>query len=150
MNPDVKGHFIHNAIDNIIKNDISFFTKFSLIIYTQYKISILKPLANYCYIRNIPLITLFSYGLMGKTRLQIREHVIIESHPTNDRYDLYIHPLQLQYWPALQEYINSFQMEKDKMDGEEHAHVPYIVILAQEMKKWLQQVKLFSSMHMYM
>jgi len=56
-------------------------------------------------------------GLIGLARLQVREHLIVESQiPTNDRFDLYIHPQQLALWPELQHYIDSFILA-DRPEG---------------------------------
>lgn len=141
MNPEVKGHAVVQNVFDIIKHDISFFSKFQCVIVTQpTHLPAIRTLASYCYKHQIPFVMITSIGFVGKLRLQLSEHTIIESHPTNDRYDLYIHPQQLQYFPALQSYINSFQLDRSAMDGEEHAHVPYVVILVQEAKKWMEQV----------
>jgi amyloid beta precursor protein binding protein 1 len=123
------------------------------------------PLAALLWTANIPLIVVSCKGLLGSARLQVREHAIVESHPGNDRYDLYVHPEQGQHWPELKQYCESFKVFRDEADttaatssaasaepssscvadstaaptadGEEHAHIPYVAILWQCVQRWV-------------
>jgi amyloid beta precursor protein binding protein 1 len=85
-----------------------------------------------------------SFGFLGLLRLQTAEHPIIESHPDNDRFDLYLHPDQLKTFPALQKYCEGFPvLDKDAKSSTSdekmvHAHIPYAVILVHELKKWMK------------
>ena len=191
MNSDVKGTAHHTNIEQLIATNLPYFRQFDLIIASQLSHRSLLTLADYLYPLNKPLIALHTIGLLGYARLQIAEHRIVESHPSNDRYDLYIHPTQLSLWPELQQYVDSFLLrdrpaafqptmedtaavtadsgdilpptkEDDPsfvsatanattdpqhspskylngngLDGEEHAHIPYIVLLAQHIRRWV-------------
>jgi len=93
-------------------------------------------LADFLFKRQIPLVALQAYGLLGYLRNVTTEQLVVESHPTNDRFDLYIHPAQLAHFPALNEFVDSFDLKN--CDEYVHAHVPYIVILGQLIKQWAQ------------
>ena len=77
----------------------------------------LLPLAAFLWTANIPLIVVSCKGLVGSARLQVREHAIVESHPGNDRYDLYVHPEQGQHWAELREYCESFKVFRDDAEA---------------------------------
>lgn len=170
MNPDVIGNaFIKNPLDLLRSKDLSYFLQFSLIIISEPSLTMasILPLANYLFEQNIPLILLQVKGLLGTSRLQVREHCIMESHPGRDQYDLYIHPLQTQHWTELKQYINKFKVYRSDFaapsttatsasaaasssssssstslpqpDGEEHAHIPYIAILGHEIARWQKE-----------
>lgn len=99
----------------------------------------LLRLAELCNRLCVPLVYARSIGLLGSVRLQLpigAPHCVIESHPTNDRRCVYIHPSQLQHWPELQSYCDSFRL--DSLDAEQHAHVPWLVILVQCSALWRQ------------
>ena len=195
MNSDVKGTAHHANVEQLIAANPSYFRQFDLIIASQVSHRSLLTLADYLYPLNVPLIVLHTVGLMGYVRLQIAEHRIVESHPSNDRYDLYVHPTQLALWPELQQYVDSFvlrdrpaaleptmedtstvtadstdilppntaddrtsvsatandtsnsdstsassaHLNGSGMDGEDHAHIPYIVLLAHHIRRWVDK-----------
>ena len=186
MNSDVRGTALHSNVDALIASNLTFFDAFHCVVASQLPRASLQRLAAYLYERNIPLVSLRVCGLLGLARLQVRELRVVESHPTNDRFDLYTHPTQLALWPELQRYIDSFQLldkppdltphpvddltpvsldgdtvlapvgergeaskpkaastaspylNGDGLDSEEHAHIPYLVILAHVSRRWLQ------------
>jgi len=72
---------------------------------------------------------------MACLRVQFDELTIMESHPTNDRTDLFIYPEQLALFPELNDFCNSFDI--DTKDVTEHAHLPCVAILAQFTKRYL-------------
>jgi len=94
-------------------------------------------LGNYLFPKHIPFVVLKTYGLFGTLRSAFNEVAITESHPTNDRFDLYVHPSQLSTFPKLEKYIDSFDL--NKCDDYVHAHIPYIVILGQAIKAWTKE-----------
>ena len=195
MNSDVKGTARHANVEQLIATNLPYFRQFDLILASQLSLRSLLTLADYLYPLNVPLIALHTIGLVGYVRLQIAEHRIVESHPSNDRYDLYIHPTQLALWPELQQYADSFLLRDrpaalqptmedtatvtadsedilppgkpddptsvsatahtttnsvqlaaasrylngEGLDGEDHAHVPYMVLLAQHIRRWVDK-----------
>jgi hypothetical protein len=63
---------------------------------------------------------------------------VIESHPMNDRTDLFVHPKQLENWPEYAKFCYGFDL--DKCTDYEHRNIPYVASLAQEGKKWVEKV----------
>jgi hypothetical protein len=66
---------------------------------------------------------------------------VVETHPENDRFDLGIYPELLNHWPEYKKFLFSFDLNvKDEQD---HAHIPFVAILAQLTAKFMQDVCLF-------
>ena len=187
MNADVRGTALHTNVEQLVRSNVDFFRPFHAVVACQVTRETLRTLAAFLFPLNIPLLALRTYGLLGVSRLQVKEHRIVESHPTNDRFDLYAHPTQLALWPELQAYVDSFilrdkpesmreepvddltpvttdtdailaptaeeksaslhtnptpsssspYLNGDGLDSEEHAHIPYLVLLAQCMRRYL-------------
>lgn len=118
MNSEVKGDSVVQDVRTLLSGDLSYFNQFSLILVCDPTLPIrsLLPLAAHLWTANIPLVLLQTKGLLGSARLQVREHPIIESHPGNDRYDLYVHPQQTKLWPELQAYCKQFKVFKSEFD----------------------------------
>jgi hypothetical protein len=67
---------------------------------------------------------------------------VVESHPINDRTDIFVHPTQIAHFPALAKYCESFDL--DTKDLRTRRHIPYIAILHQHMKKWQAAVHTYT------
>jgi amyloid beta precursor protein binding protein 1 len=141
MNPEVRGSAVVKSPAEVAASDPAFFKQFSVVIAAcQDQATVLK-LGSSCASAGVPFIVARSYGLLGYVRLQLAEHRIIESHYDNDRYDLYIHPKQLEHFPELLAYCMKFNYEDAGLDSMKHAHVPYPAILVKEMRKWVDEHK---------
>lgn len=138
MNPDVKGGADTRNPAELIEKEIDFFKQFDIVLSTQLYGDSNRKLAKYCWENNIPYMSIKINGLMANLRVQFPELCIMESHPTNDRTDLFIYPEQLKLFPELQEFCNSFDI--DTKDVTEHAHLPCVAILAQFTQRWLKKV----------
>jgi amyloid beta precursor protein binding protein 1 len=140
MNPEVKGSaLVRNPVD-LIDKELSYFDRFRIVIGCHLPEPSVKKLGEYLYPKNIPFIVLRSEGMLGYARLQIQEHLVYESHPEDDRYDLYLHPEQLASFPELQEYIKTFG-DFSGLNDKQHGEIPYPVILVVQMQKWLKEHK---------
>mmetsp|Transcript_71980 Transcript_71980/g.64674 ORF Transcript_71980/g.64674 Transcript_71980/m.64674 type:complete len:610 (-) Transcript_71980:27-1856(-) len=137
MNPDVKGGADTRNPRELIEKEIDFFKQFDIVLATQLYGESNRKLAKYCWDNDIPYMSIKINGLMANLRVQFRELCILESHPTNDRTDLFIYPEQLKIFPELQEFCNSFDI--DTKDVTEHAHLPCVAILAQYTQRWLKK-----------
>jgi len=140
MNPEVKGTAVNRNPVDLIEKEIAYFNKFRLVIATHVPEPALQKLAKHLYPLNIPLVILRSEGMLGYARLQVQEHLVWESHPDDDRFDLYLHPEQLGSFPELKEYVTSIG-DLSKLSKKAHAELPYVVILIVEMEKWLKEHK---------
>ena len=127
----------------------------------------LRKLAQFASQKRIPLFAMRTYGLIGLLRLQLDEYTsalrcaacsarladslthspVTESHPDNDRFDLYLHPKQLAAFPELKKFCDSFNavLDMDKAAATkdqqgEHGHIPYAVVFLNMFAKFLKQV----------
>ena len=93
----------------------------------------LEPLINLLWSKQIPLFIVNTIGFYGSLNIIANETTVIETHDPSKLYDLRIdHP-----WPELQEFADSFDL--DKLNDVEHAHVPYIVIFIKALDHWRSQ-----------
>eukprot|EP00536_Pseudo-nitzschia_multiseries_P014403 jgi/Psemu1/214567/e_gw1.697.15.1 len=106
---------------------------------------ILEALADACWKSGHPLLVVTSYGLIGSVRLQLPKNgvVLLQPKPTNSPPDLRL----VTSFPAFREFVDSVvggsgsgsgsgdaSGEKlDRMDNQQHGHVPYPVFLAKAM-----------------
>jgi len=91
-----------------------------------------------CCAKQISLITVKSYGLIGSVRLQLNGHSIIESKTEGDAFDLRI----AEPFPELAQYCENIHLED--LDSLQHGHVPYIAILYKAVNHWRSEVTLFA------
>jgi len=125
MNTDVRGSAIVDNIVNLLAKDSDLFANYSLVISSNVPEKSLLMVSESCSRLSVPLVYVQSYGLLGRVRLQITKHQIIESKPDNAKWDLRIsNPFN-----ELLEYSRSVSNRLDSMDSLEHSHTPYIVLL---------------------
>nr|XP_002124435.1 NEDD8-activating enzyme E1 regulatory subunit-like [Ciona intestinalis] len=130
LNPDVKGDYTEEDLNQLLDRNPQFFQCFTVIIASSLDVVTHKKLAALLWKHNIPLVTCYSYGFIGYMRIIVREHCVVESHPDNAHEDLRL----LDPFPELVEYIDSIDLEK--MDKKQHSHVPYLVILYKFLQAW--------------
>jgi len=137
MNPDVSGSALIKNPSQLIADDISYFKQFNIVVSTQMYGDANRKLAAFCWQNEIPFLSVKVNGLMAMLRAQYPEICIMESHPSNDRTDLFIYPEQLKLFPELQAFIDSFDI--DTTDVEKHAHLPCLAILGQFTQRYLKE-----------
>lgn len=137
MNPDVQGEAVAEDPHHIIDNDIEQFQDYTLVIASQIREKQARKLAAFCYEKRIPFLWLRINGLFGCVRLAFAEHTVVETHPEDDRQDLYIYPKQLERFPALAAYLDSFDLDSE--DAKYYSHIPMVAILAKLVKRWQEQ-----------
>lgn len=130
LNSAVQGHFVQESPDQILAENPDFFKSFSLVIAACLEEKTVLALSQHLWDVNIPFILSNSIGFLGSFRIQIKEHAVVESHPDNEQPDL---RLDLPF-PALEEYLNSFDLES--LDLKDHGHIPWIIILYKAVQKW--------------
>ena len=145
MNPDVKGNTVKKSSETVVgKEDLKFFNKFTVVIATQlFGEKLHLKLAEHLFKERIPYIALKVNGLVASMRVQFDEITITESHPTNDRTDLYIYPKQLEVFPELSQFIKGYDL--NTKDVEKAAHLPAVAILGQFTQQWMKSVCIVSS-----
>lgn len=133
LNADVRGDYIDEYPEHVIRNGQNFFHNFNLVIANRLSEKTLIQLSRILWNANIPLIVCQSIGLVGSIRLQIKEHAIIEAHPDNENPDLRL----TNPWPELKEYLE--QMDLLKMDLKKRSNVPAINILYYFIRKFQEK-----------
>ncbi|ORX93799.1 NEDD8-activating enzyme E1 regulatory subunit [Basidiobolus meristosporus CBS 931.73] len=132
LNEDVKGFHMQEDIYALIEERPEFFKQFSIVIASEVPESYLIKLSEYCWMENIALMAVRSFGYMGYLRIAVPEQTVIETHSENT-IDLRIDCP----FPELEKYAKSFELEN--LSNMDHGNVPYVVILLQAMQKWKSQ-----------
>lgn len=89
----------------------------------------LRQLSQILWKLNIPLVVIDSLGFFGSIFVSVKEHTVIESHPTS------LVDLRLDMpWPELLEFTNSYDLKI--LDEVDLAHVPYVVLLLKYLDDW--------------
>jgi len=137
MNPDVKGRAYVRNFEEVINSDIDQLKEYDIVVATQLYGETNRTLAKYCWENKKPFISIQINGMMARLRLQYPEITVMESHPSNDRTDLFVWGDQLKLFPELAEFCNSFDIDTD--DVTKRAHLPCVALLAQYTKRYLEK-----------
>ncbi|CAL1290314.1 unnamed protein product [Larinioides sclopetarius] len=130
LNPDVRGEFVDETLECILQAEPKFFSKFTAVIATNVKEPTLLKLAGTLWEQDVPLLICRSYGMIGYMRLQFSDRTIIESRPENEFHDLRLD----RPFPALKIFSDAIDFEK--LNDQEHGHVPFVVILLKYLDSW--------------
>ncbi|KAK6544781.1 hypothetical protein TWF694_001464 [Orbilia ellipsospora] len=135
LNPDVKGNFINDNIENIIKSTPEKLKEYTIVLATgDITTSTLLDLDKILYPLDIPFFHLRCVGFSFTCRVAVSEHAIVETHPAST-IDLRL----LNPFPellALAEEKASTMDDKDKMSTHDHGHIPYVLILLRVLEDW--------------
>lgn len=117
--------------DDFTQN-ISFWRQFNCVIVSGFLyIDQITRLSKICWTINTPLILCKSIGFVGSMRSQIKEHLIIETHPDNILPDFNLD----KPFHDLKEYFDSIDMEDDS-NIDKISNYPHIVIVYKYLKIW--------------
>ncbi|KAF3941830.1 hypothetical protein ABW19_dt0209676 [Dactylella cylindrospora] len=135
LNPDVKGDFINDSIENILKTTPENLKAFTIVIATgDIPSSTLLSLDEILYPLGTPFFILKCIGFTMACRIALSEHTIVETHPEST-VDLRL----LEPFPELlalaEEKAGSID-DKEKIATHDHGHIPYVLILLQCLKEW--------------
>uniref|UniRef100_H2ZIZ4 NEDD8-activating enzyme E1 regulatory subunit n=1 Tax=Ciona savignyi TaxID=51511 RepID=H2ZIZ4_CIOSA len=133
LNPDVKGDYTEEDVNQLLNKNPQFFYSFEVVIVSALDGATQRKLAELLWERKIPLVICYSYGFTGYLRIVVNEHCVVESHPDNAHADLRL----LDPFPELIEYANSIDLEQ--MEKKEHSHVPYLIILYKYLQAWRKE-----------
>lgn len=113
-------------------HDLGFWKQFNCIIASGFLyIDQITRLSKLCWTINVPLILCKSIGFLGSMRSQIREHLIVETHPDNVLPDFNID----KPFHDLKQYFDSIELEDDSNLDKINSY-PYIVIVYKYLEKW--------------
>jgi len=130
LNEWVDGTAVAEDPVKLIETNVDFFSAFTVVIATELPESALLKLSQHLYAKQIPLFVSRSYGFLGYLRIAVPEHTIVESHPEEPGDDLRL----AEPFPALQKFCEAIDVAS--LDSHHHGHVPYVVLLIQELLKW--------------
>lgn len=135
LNEHVRGSYVHEDVDTLLRSNPSFLDDFSIIVATQLPEHTLRFVAEACADRNLPLVVLRAYGLLGTVRLALAEHVVIEAHSDNV-------PADLRVCAPFAELV-AFARERfgdlSALSGSQRKHVPYVVLLLHALDQYRQR-----------
>ncbi|CAK9441757.1 uncharacterized protein LODBEIA_P56250 [Lodderomyces beijingensis] len=134
LNSEVKGLAITESVEEILSRDKlgKFWDHFNCVVVSDYVAS-LQELIDILWSKRIPVMVVNTIGFYGSLNLLSNETTVIETHDPSKLYDLRID----KPWKELQEYSDAFEL--DKLDDQEHAHVPYIVLFIKALSHWKSQ-----------
>lgn len=135
MNLDVKGDFVDESVEHILASNPDFFRSFSLVITCDLPQRPLMQLAEKLYNEKIPLLVIKLSGFLGYIRVQVSEHVVVESHPNDTLPDLRLD----RPWNELSMWLDSEAAKLNTMSRTQHFHTPYPVILHANLQKWKRE-----------
>ncbi|KAI9990590.1 hypothetical protein PInf_018200 [Phytophthora infestans] len=130
MNADVAGDGRHANVKQVLQSEPEYLDQFNLVLATQLDEAATTKLAELCMAKRIPLLLITSYGFLGSLRLQVAQHAIADAKLDPPRHELRLSTP----FPTLQKFADSFDLKS--LSTIEHAHVPFVVLLLQAMKKW--------------
>ncbi|KAJ1620086.1 hypothetical protein T492DRAFT_1080434 [Pavlovales sp. CCMP2436] len=125
LNEHVRGSFVSENPGSLLRNNPGFLDEFNFIVATQLPEPTMRMLADACAERNLPLVVLRSYGLVGTVRVAVSEHTVVEAHPDNAPTDL----RACAPFPELLAFVSERFGDLGKLTTAARKHVPYIVLL---------------------
>ena len=131
MNPDVKGIAVNMAIKDFIDKKSDEILGAQMVIACELTNTYAARLGDLCKQKNIPMLLLRQYGMIGYIRLYKQETCIIESKIAS------VKPRDIRVynpWLELKAFADSFELAT--LDELLFIHVPYAVILIKALDKW--------------
>ncbi len=92
---------------------------------------VLSTLSKTLWESNIPFMSVQTTGFLGWIRLQLNEHVIIESHPDNEKNDL---RLDVPF-PELQKHMDEITLK----EREDVVKTPWLIVLYKALQAYEQR-----------
>ncbi|KAF3425566.1 hypothetical protein E2986_10422 [Frieseomelitta varia] len=131
LNSDVRGDYIDEEPDQILYNSPDFFNSFTVVVATCLAEKSLVLLSQKLWELNIPLIVCRTIGFIAYMRIQVKEHMVIETHPDNEIPDLRLD----KPFETLKKHVDSVNL--DALSFKDHSHVPYLIVLYKFLEKWI-------------
>jgi len=134
MNHEVRGETRQESVEEVLVEDPDFFANFSMVIACGLSEKSLLLLSSKLEKSKIPLLLVRTSGFFGYIRIQLAEHLVVETHPDNAPPDLRLD----QPWDALVSWLEEEGGRMDTMDLKDHGHTPYPVIMYSALQQWRQ------------
>lgn len=112
--------------------DVEFWKRFDVVIISGFlNLNQIMRLSKICWSLNTPLLVCKSIGFFGSMRIQVQEHLIVETHPDNPLPDFSLD----KPFSDLRCYLDSIDLESDDSIDEINKY-PYVVIVYYYLKRW--------------
>lgn len=129
MNESVSGEGLVKNPYEVIESQPDFFTSFSAVILHNTKTDLTLKVSDLAWNNHLPLFVMKTTGFYASLRVQLPEQTIIDTHPDS------IIDLRLNKpFEQLTQFVQSIDL--DTVSDNEHAHIPYIVLLIKELDEW--------------
>ncbi|KAL1413018.1 hypothetical protein Q8F55_000767 [Vanrija albida] len=136
LNPAVLGEARVADASQLLATDPNYFLSFNLIIASNITPQLELQLSDLLWKNSaipghhdIPLLSIRSSGLTGRLQIQLREHLIVDTHPDNTQTLRIDSP-----FPSLESYARSLDI--DSLDSMDHSHIPWVVLLVRAGSIW--------------
>ncbi|KAF8590696.1 hypothetical protein K439DRAFT_1403422 [Ramaria rubella] len=131
LNDEVEGKANTMSLDEILSNDPSYLTSFTLVIAHNLAPPLLSRLSAllWTHSHGPSLVVVRSAGFLAEFFIQFHEHTIVDSHSETApslRID--------KPFAALLQHAMSLDL--DSLEDIDHGHIPYVVILVRAMEDW--------------
>lgn len=123
LNPDVNGDYVDEPIEQLLQNNPEFLNVFDVVIGSRLDEKTINMLSNKLWELNIPFVYCRSVGLIATSRIQLKEHYVVESHPDNKQTDLRLETP----FPALKEFLESTEIT---------SKVPWLAVVYSYLRQW--------------
>eukprot|EP00762_Andalucia_godoyi_P005742 ANDGO_06474.mRNA.1 NEDD8-activating enzyme E1 regulatory subunit len=135
LNPSVKGSYVHAPLSDFLSRcDLcDVLSQFSAVVVATFlsKTALLSLDQQLSALR-IPLLIIRSFGVFSSLRIVAQGHLVVES-----RTEKQIEHLRIaDGFPQLNALVGAVADSIAQMDSEQHAHIPYPVILAIALANW--------------
>ncbi|KAI6212924.1 NEDD8-activating enzyme E1 regulatory subunit [Aphelenchoides besseyi] len=128
MNPSVNGAFQNREFT--LDSSLEVFANYSLVVGVHLPNELAIKISDFLFEKNIPFVWTTIVGFIGYVRVVYKEHEVL-----NDHREMPPHDFRIQKpFPALLEFVEKFDL--DKMNHEQHSHVPYLVLYLKALEKW--------------
>jgi amyloid beta precursor protein binding protein 1 len=140
LNPDCRGSFTHvpSLATGVDYSAVLTKEETTLVLCADLPSCPLLTISNICQERGIPLVICKSYGLIGSVRLQVADHLVVDSRPDHVVPDLRLAP---RPFATLNTWISQNFSDLKSFDNAQHGHVPQIVILTKALDIWRSQLQ---------
>lgn len=134
LNPDVEGHFISEPIESFISEPDALNPYTLILVAAPIDPEILFRISQHASSTDTPLFFLHSVGFYSHFSIQLpHAFPIVDTHPDPESTtDLRL----LKPWQELSALAAEKTKGLEKMDTEEHGHVPYVLLLLHYIEVW--------------
>ena len=131
LNPDVRGSHRVAKVADLLETEPDLVRPYTLVVAAGLEPLTVQRVAELCWASSTPLVVCRALGLLGSVRLQLRHHEIVESKPEAQYWDLRL----AEPFAELRDLLAGYEGMAEMSDVD-HAHVPFLVILAKLTAEW--------------